>query len=281
MLLNLKTIHKPATIEEAVALLAEPGTYPLYGGVALQRTSDPAVEAGIDLANLELDYVRDSENSLRLGSMLTLEQVRQVCAERGEEYPRLGAIADILGEEMPEAQRNTMRLGDLLMERDPQSLTLTLFMALGGVIKRIDADMHFTMTAWYSNPGEIARYLIAHIRIPRRPTTSVVAHEKVARTPADAPIVGAVACVDVNPQGQPYFYTTLAVCGASPTPLPQAGVARALDETGDLDMALGLLTLDPPDDYLGSREYRAVMARTLSRRVLSEAMEKAQQMIGD
>ena len=37
MLLNLKTIYKPATADDAATLLMTPGTYPLYGGVALQQ----------------------------------------------------------------------------------------------------------------------------------------------------------------------------------------------------------------------------------------------------
>ncbi len=148
MQLNLKTIHKPATLAEATSLLQQPGTYPLYGGAALQRRSNPDVTAAVDLSLLELDYVRDSDNSLRLGSMLTLEQVRQACAERADEYPKVGGLGKILEAEMPEAQRNTYTLGDLMMERNVYSPTLTALLALGGIVKRIDLEMRFTMTAW-------------------------------------------------------------------------------------------------------------------------------------
>jgi len=60
MLLNLKTIHKPATVEEAAGLLADPGVYPLYGGAALHRANRTDVEAALDLGQLGLDFVRDS-----------------------------------------------------------------------------------------------------------------------------------------------------------------------------------------------------------------------------
>ena len=49
---------------------------------------------------------------------------------------------------MPETLRNTYTVGDLLIERDPNSLTLTMLLALGAILKRVDVDLHFTMAAW-------------------------------------------------------------------------------------------------------------------------------------
>jgi CO/xanthine dehydrogenase FAD-binding subunit len=272
MLLNLKTIHTPATLEEAAALLAQPGTYPLYGGAALHRAANPAVEAVINLDKLGLDYVLDSENSLRLGTMLTLEQVRRACAERGEQHPRLGAVAAMLEQDFPETLRHTMTLGDLLMERDPQSLTLTLFLTLGAVFKRVGMEMHFPTAAWLVTPEDVARYLIAQVRIPRGSPRAVVTYEKVARTPADAPIVAAVACVEAGYEHVPH-YTSLALCGVAPTPAPQPDTARVLDETNDLEAALDQLRLDPPSDHWGSSEYRVAMGRITARRALGRALE--------
>ncbi len=274
MLLNLKTIYKPATADDAATLLMTPGTYPLYGGVALSRAKKLDIQAGIDLSDLDLAYVRDSENSLRLGSMLTLEQVRQACQERAPESPKLGAVATILAQEMPEAQRNTTRLGDLLIERDPSSPTLTLFLALGGVLKRIDLDMHLTMAAWLSAGPGVMRYLISQIRLPRGTLSSAVAYEKVSRTPADAPIVGAVACVEMSKDGPPH-YTTLALCGVASSPIPQPATARLFDETSNIETALNALRLNPPEDHWGSREYRTEMARVLARRALERALAEA------
>lgn len=275
MQLNLKTLHKPETLAEAVDLLKTPGTYPLYGGAALQRNPRPEVEAAVDLSRLDLDYVRDSENSLRLGAMLTLEQVREICAERGAAHPRLGAIADMLRAELPETQRHTFTLGDLLVERNPQSPTLTLLLALGGVLKRLDVEMHLTMAAWLGLEDDVARILIGQLRVTRGPQDAVVAYEKVARTPADLPIVGAVAYGAREEDGQrPYL--SLALCGVGRHPLPQPDVARVLGESGDIDAALDHLQLDPPDDHWGSAAYRAEMARVTSRRALQRVLDGLQ-----
>lgn len=265
--LNLKTIHKPATLDEACALLKDPGTYPLYGGATLQIRPRPEVTAAVDLSQLGLDCVTDSEHSLRLGSMLTLEQVRVICAERGAQHPKLGAVAAMLADDMPETQRNTFTLGDLLVERNPQSPTLTLLLALGAVITRGDLDMRFTMAAWMGLQANVARFLVGRMRITRGPGDARVAYEKVARTPADLPIVGAVA-YHAPPTNGHVGYTSLALCGVASMPVPQPNVAQVYAETGDIDRALNNLILDPPDDHWGSAEYRREMARTLSRRVL-------------
>ncbi len=274
MLLNLKTIHKPTTLDEAAALLTQPGTYPLYGGAALQRGSREDVLAAVDLSALGLASVQDSDNSLRLGSMLTMEQARQACLERSGEYPRLGALASMLAEDMPETLRNTFTLGDLLVERNPQSAALTLLLALGAVIKRLDVEMHFTMSAWLGAREDVARYLTGHVRVTRGPQRAAVAYEKVARTPADAPIVAAVACAEPRDTGRPYV--ELALCGAAPTPALQVEVAQALDAGLPIDAALDKLMLDPPSDPWGSRAYRIEMARVVAQRALARALEQVQ-----
>lgn len=91
MLLNLKTIYEPQTLDEALRLLAEPGVYPLYGGVALQRASSAAVEAAIKLDRLGLDRIETTEGALAFGSMLSLEQVRQACLDHAAGSPALRA----------------------------------------------------------------------------------------------------------------------------------------------------------------------------------------------
>src|SRR5690606_15660878 len=96
MLINLKTVHKPTALAEAVRLLAAPGVYPLYGGVALQRRSSPAVEEAVNLARLGLDTAQDGDNALVLGTMLTLEEARKACLARAEAHPEARALAALL-----------------------------------------------------------------------------------------------------------------------------------------------------------------------------------------
>ena len=272
MLINLKTVHKPATLDDAVTLLATPGVYPLYGGVALQRRSSPAVEAVVNLDRLGLNTAQDGDDALLLGTMLTLEQARQACLARAGRS-ETDALAALLAAEQPETLRNTMTLGDLLVERDPQSMVLTLLLALDAVIERADVAMDLTMPAFLAAGEDVARYLLTGVRVPYGLPGGAVATEKVARTPADAPIVGAVAWVQPVENGG--RVSALALCGVAPTPVRQPEVARAFDQTGDVEAALDRLKLDPPGDHWGSREYRVEMARVTARRALLRAANDA------
>ena len=272
MLLNLKTIHKPATLAEAIDLLKQAGTFPLYGGAALQRHPRPDVEAVVDLSQIGLDRAWEEGDSLHLGSMLTLERVRLACQERGQTYPLLGGIAEALRADLPETLRNTLTLGDLLLERDPQSVSLTLLLALDAVIVTADESV-WPLADWLASGDDAWHVLVTHVSVPRGATRAAVAFEKVARTPADAPIVGAVAAMQATGEGR---RTALALCGVAPWPLAQPAAARAFDQSGEVNAALEHLVLDPPGDHWGSREYRAEMARVLTWRALLAAAEKMQ-----
>jgi len=274
MLLNLKTVYEPETLDEALRRLAEPGVYPLYGGVALQRSGNLAVEAAVKLDRLGLDRVEEADEAVSFGSMLSLEQVRQACLERGTATPTLRALADTLRADQPETLRHTMTLGDLLVERDPQSLTLALLLALGATVRRLDQALHLTVASWLSAEEDLARCLIADVSVPLGETQAGVGIEKVSRTPADAPIVAAVAYVEMSDDDRP-AYSSLALVGVADRAVRQDGVARALDETGDVERALEALAVDPPSDHWGSAEYRAEMARVTARRALIAAMAQA------
>jgi CO/xanthine dehydrogenase FAD-binding subunit len=86
-------------------------------------------------------------------------------------------------------------------------------------------------------------------------TTGKTASARVARTPADQPIVAAVA--RLAPSGQLH----LALCGAANTPI--------LVDPDKVKAAL-----NPPGDFRGSSAYRRQMAVVLAERVVREIQSK-------
>ncbi|MBI1878263.1 MAG: FAD binding domain-containing protein [Chloroflexi bacterium] len=82
-------------------------------------------------------------------------------------------------------------------------------------------------------------------------TTGKTASARVARTPADSPIV--VAAARLAPNGRTY----LALCGVAQTPV--------LIDPDHVKAAV-----NPPGDFRGSSEYRRHMAATLAKRVIGE-----------
>src|SRR5260370_33766047 len=101
MLFNLRTIHKPTTLEEAVELLARPGVYPLYGsGASLIRLNQPNIEEAVDLTHLVArDNNIDADGDLHLGAASTLEHI---CAQLAEIDATLGeGLSAVVTTEMP------------------------------------------------------------------------------------------------------------------------------------------------------------------------------------
>jgi CO/xanthine dehydrogenase FAD-binding subunit len=104
----------------------------------------------------------------------------------------------------------------------------------------------------------------------------------VARTPADEPIVSAIAVVDV--QGGVVQQARIALTGAWPEPArlakaPARLVGGPLNAERIQAMANGVAEeVDPRGDFLGSEEYRRAMANVTTRRALEECLR---QEVGD
>jgi len=100
----------------------------------------------------------------------------------------------------------------------------------------------------------------------------------VSRTPADAPIVAAVAVVDGAPDGGPVREARLALTGVWSAPVGLADATKLL-VGGPLDAdRIQQVTaaiedeVAPPDDFYGSADYRRAMAGVLTRRALQACL---------
>ncbi len=237
MLINLRTIHKPATLDEAVHLLQQPDTRALYGGAFVRENAKEVTDA-VDLSALGLSRITRDGNTLIIGSTATLETVRQYCLTIDSVIAR--ALADVLREEAPLSLRNVLTPGDVISEARGNSLLLTLFAVLGArsSITRRGGVLIEARRVTLDSPTENCGY----------------AFEKIARTPADAPIVGAVAWAEAGE-------SRVAICGLLQMPT--------------------LYTFGMPaqiSDYLGGTEYRTEMAKVLARRTLTRAEVMAGQI---
>jgi CO/xanthine dehydrogenase FAD-binding subunit len=266
MLSRLQTIHKPNELNQAAALL-DATTRPLYGGVALHRESPSHVVAVVDLSQLGLATTHRDGDTLSLGSMLTLEAARQACMGLNRAAGEL--LAEMLRQEAPLTLRNTMTLGDLLVERRANSITLTALVALGAIVQSSQAQM--TIADWLSADAEqIQQALITAIQVPLTNGAGYYAYQKVSRTPADDPIVGAVAYA-----GEGLTHLSLGICGVATHPIGLPHISQTLQANGRaIAEALQNLQFNPPADHWGSSEYRAAMGRLLVRRVLEQLLNQ-------
>jgi CO/xanthine dehydrogenase FAD-binding subunit len=244
MLINLQTIHRPETIEEAAGLLKRSGVYPVYGGGAyLIRAGNPDVQGAVDLARTVNAHYGIIAGTPWIGGCATLETITASDAQ----------IGAIVRAEAAWTLRNTLTLGDVLMECQPDSLLLALLCGLEAQVICPD-DAPITIEEWIGmSLEEWSTRVILRVELPDYvPRRVAVALEKVSRTPADRPIVAAIGFSNL----------------AHPAPYALVvGVAnRPVRYIPGLQSRLS--------DYRGSAEYRTEMAKLLAGRAIAAAQAR-------
>ncbi|MEP7287553.1 MAG: FAD binding domain-containing protein, partial [Chloroflexota bacterium] len=253
MLINLQTIYKPLTLPEAAEHLMRPGVYPLYGsGASIIRPNSRDIIEAVDLSG-----VLDSE--------VTIDKSAYIAISAGALLPTVIAavrklspdVAAIIEAEAPESTRNVLTVGDVLLECNPNSLSLAVLYGLEAEIAVFAGNSSYTVDVetWFNRtPDQRRSLLIDEIECPWFPKSNfAVAFEKVSRTPADAPIVAAIGFV--TPDSDPFAI----VVGVADRPVHyRVGLQSSVN------------------DYKGSAEYRTQMAKVLSERAISRATQVAQ-----
>lgn len=242
---QIQTYHRPETVEEALRLLHRPGTPTalLAGGTALNAHRDPAVAELVDLQAAGLDELQAGPNLLALGAMVRLQQV----VDWPVAPPLLRDMAHRAG---PNTLRNQGTVGGALVRADWQSeFVAALLLFATQVTVHTPAGTHTLPLPDFlaDPPAGLAGGILTGVTLHPAGRT---AHARVARTPADTPIVAALGRLD--PAGQIH----LALCGVAATPI--------------LVQPHQVAQLHPPSDFRGSSAYRLAMAQTLTGRVLRE-----------
>jgi carbon-monoxide dehydrogenase medium subunit len=273
---NPSSYYRPKTVAEAQKLLEQPHVKSALlsgGALRLATTDDPDYESLIDLQAVEgLSAIElAADGTLRLGASATLEQV----AAHSDTPPLLGQV---ITRPLPWNRRNGITVGEAVEHGGDLPEFTAALLAFGAVVIFATPDEQRIPLS------ELGR----HLEQPRLPRKGVITGVRldppsplriwgaahVARTPADAAIVSAMAVLDVGADGM-VVKARLALSGVWEEVARLATVASAQLVEGVLDegrIAEALAALDeeiaPVADYLGSVEYRRAMAGVLARRAL-------------
>jgi CO/xanthine dehydrogenase FAD-binding subunit len=281
--------HRPESLDEALAILAESGsdTKALAGGQSLVpamnfRLARPAVL--VDLNRLDpLAYITESpDGGLRIGAM-----TRQRAAERSA---AVAGKAPLLFEAMPWIAhpqiRNRGTMGGSLAHADPAAELPAVMVALDArfVLRSRSASRTVPAQGFYTGilsttlrPDE----LLTEIQIPLRSAHTGTAFMELARRQGDFALVGVAVEVVLNQGGGcssarivllsvgdgPVLATTAmaALVGNAPT-------ASLIEDAARL---AGEADIDPPSDIHASSAYRRHLAKVLVRRAVTRAAERA------
>jgi carbon-monoxide dehydrogenase medium subunit len=275
--------HVPATLDEAIALLARHGerARPLAGGQSLVplltlRLARP--EVVVDLNEIEaLRAIRRDGEDVLVGAM-----VRHRALERGESglaaCPLLQEAATLIGNVRV---RTLGTIGGSLAHADPaaelpavaRALDATLMLKGPGGERAVPASEFFIGALTTAlRPGE----LIVGIRLPALGPGTGYAVTEFTRRGGDFAIVAAVDVVEMRSTGR-IARARVALAGAGPTPVRLARVEAALagerPDPGILRRAAegAAREIEPEGDAHASAGYRRHLARVLTARALERA----------
>ncbi len=232
--------HRPNNLDEAAELLSQPNRTALAGGTIVvpqaRKTNPEGVEV-VDLQALGLDTTEADGSRVRLGAMVRL-------GDMSTDERLSSTIREAAKRELPSALRNQATIGGTVAAADPDSLLVAALLVH-------DARLAIHQGADDLSLGDYLAGdrtgLIVSISLDPGGRGSIAA---TGRTPADVPIVAAVACATDSG-------TRLALTGVASTPV-------------EVDSA-SPPNLDPPGDFRGTSSYRAHLAEVLSARAIQDA----------
>ena len=104
---TLTEIVQPSTLEEAYSILVKRKTNQVLGGTAFLRMGNKRIGTGIELSNLNLDYIREDDKFVEIGSMTTLRSLETSDIINNNFSILKDAVRDIIGVQF----RNVVTVG--------------------------------------------------------------------------------------------------------------------------------------------------------------------------
>jgi carbon-monoxide dehydrogenase medium subunit len=281
------TLHRPATLDAAVALLAEHGDEAkvLAGGQSLVpllnfRLARPehVVDIG-DIAGLARLHLRT--DCLVVGAM-----VRQAWVEAS---PGVARDVPLLAAAIPNIAhppiRNRGTVGGSLAHGDPAAELPAVARALDATFVAAGPRGRREIAATDFFHGNLVTDLatdeiLAEIRFPRAAAHTGAAFVEVGRRRGDFALVGVAAQVTLRPDGV-VQQARICLTGVAPTPCRATDAERLLPGQVVDDRRLATVAdavraaVDPSADLHATAEYRKDVAGTLTARALRDAYRRA------
>jgi carbon-monoxide dehydrogenase medium subunit len=277
--------HQPATIEEAIALLARYGGEAklLAGGQSLMplmnfRLARPA--ALIDLnAIAALAYIREDDGDIRFGAM-TRQRTIEFSPVVRRRLPLLAEATTLVGH-LPIRTRGT--IGGSLAHADPSAEYPAILTALDGTVVARGPRGQRTLRAAelfvsYLTTSLLSDELLVEVRLPAMPEGAGFAFEEFSRRHGDFAIVGIAAMLVV--QGERCTSARLVTAGAGPVPTRLRPAEEILEGEGYSAAAIEAAArraaelVEPDTDIHASAAYRRNLTRVLTGRALRRAVAR-------
>jgi len=272
------------SIQEAVGLLEDPEAKIIAGGHSLLplmklRLAQPKLL--VDISRIpDLAYIRADGNQLAIGAMATYRQI-----EMSEEVHRRAAVLAEATHEIGDPQvRARGTLAGALAHADPAGDMPAVALALGGSVKAVGAsgERDLDLDTFFVDMLTTAlqeREIIREVRLNVLPAGAGAAYQKFDQPASHYALTGICAVVSLS--GGNIGSVRIGVTGVGPKAYRPTAVEQALAGQPATDDAVKAAVQSVADgiDVLGdihaSPEYRAHLARVLTRRAVLQAAERS------
>ena len=279
------TYHRPATLDEALALMSDlaPEAKPLAGGQSLgpmlnMRLANPAHL--VDLNDLtELGRIRDLGDAIEVGALARHHQLAD-SALLSEHCPLLVQCAQSIGHY---AIRQRGTLGGSLAHADPAAQLALAAITLGATLTLVRRGGHRELAALdflqaAMTTALLPDELLLSVRFPKFAAREASALRLFSRRHGDFGIVSVATCVALD--GDRVSRLRLGVGGVAPVPQRQDSITRPFEQqranaawvTAVADAVAQ--AVQPEDDARIPAEYRRELAHTMVVRALDSALQQ-------
>jgi CO/xanthine dehydrogenase FAD-binding subunit len=282
------SFHRPETLREALRLLNElEDSMPIAGGTDLlidlregARKAKHLVDLGLIV---ELRYVRESDDVIRIGSTTTLAKL--LASELiKEKAPVLSEAASSVGSVQI---RNTATVGGNLCNASPGADTASPLLVLGAevAVASLAGSRSMPLSELFIGPNRTSLApgeLLTAVSFPVPPTRSGASFRKLGRRRGcTLSLINAAAYLETDGETCREVRVAFGACAPTPVRIPDVeGLLRgkeidvkAIEDASSV--CYGLVEPSTRAHARASEEYRREMSCVLMRRTLMEAYERA------
>jgi len=284
-MLKIAAYHKPTTLVEAAALLAEDGRTIIAGGTDL--LVNPRYMVGVrevvDIRKLGLNYIRVENGWLHIGAGATMRSVAQQAALQRLANGILARGAAVCGS--PNIRNMATLVGNIASAL-PSADTPPALLALNAevVLVGTNGERVVPLDNFFVGPAQSVREreLISELRIPLVDSDDLRGgFYKIGRTAEDISMVNAAATLKI--QGGTITRARLVLGAVAPVPLRVTRAEEALagqlatEETFQRAAELVRDEVRPITDHRATAAYRRKMSAVAALRALRQAAGLAPQ----
>jgi aerobic carbon-monoxide dehydrogenase medium subunit len=274
----------PTSLQEAVGLLDDPDAKILAGGHSLLplmklRLAQPRLL--VDIGRIPgLSYVRQEDGVLAIGAMTTYREIEQ-SREVQQAAPVLAEAVHEVGDPQVRAKGT---LAGSLAHADPAGDTPAVALALGGSVRAVgpSGERELDLDSFFVDMLTTAlqeKEIIREVRLRVQPSGSGAAYQKFDQPASHYALTGVCAVVSLS--GGTISSARIGVTGVGtkayrPMAVEQALVGKPVEEEAVRGAVQSVADgIDVQGDIHASPEYRAHLARVLTRRAVLEAAQRA------